>query len=231
MAYLSPEQLTSLRKGHYSQMPDNKGKTQIFSLGMTVMEAMLLCSSIDLYEMNLLRLVEQKVQQRRDIMVKLYSAQLSDLVLSMLAIDQHKRPSFTEVLNHPLLRSYNSKISLSHNNVTVLIELELISVLPQQIVLACFELLEVGIYAFVTAIVQVSRDFALGRRSPFVKRVLSSGNRAIIWSAPREVDRSAPHVVLSALLTRTRSRASGRLWSAGLSRVDIQLDEHDLWLL
>lgn len=65
MAYLSPEQLTSLRKGHYSQQAENKGKSQIFSLGMTVMEAMLICSSIDLYEMNLLRLVEQKVQQRR----------------------------------------------------------------------------------------------------------------------------------------------------------------------
>jgi len=118
MAYLSPEQLTSLRKGHYSQMSENKGKTQIFSLGMTVMEAMLLCSSIDLYEMNLLRLVEQKVQQRREIMVTLYSAQLSDLVLSMLAIDEHKRPSFNEVLNHPLMRPYSNKISLSNSNGT-----------------------------------------------------------------------------------------------------------------
>lgn len=83
---------------------------------MTVMETMLLCSSIDLYEMNLLRLVEQRVQQRRDVLVKLYSPQLSDLVLSMLTIDDQKRPGFTEVLNNPVLRSYSSKISLSSSN-------------------------------------------------------------------------------------------------------------------
>jgi hypothetical protein len=62
---------------------------------MTIVEAMLLSSSIDLYELNLLRVIEQKIQQRRELLIKLYSPQLCDLVLSMLAIEEKKRPNFT----------------------------------------------------------------------------------------------------------------------------------------
>jgi hypothetical protein len=62
---------------------------------MNIVEAMLLSSSIDLYELNLLRVIEQKIQQRRELLIKLYSPQLCDLVLSMLAIEEKKRPNFT----------------------------------------------------------------------------------------------------------------------------------------
>ena len=45
LSYLSPAQLTNLRKGNYSGSNENKYKNQIFSLGMTVMEAMILRNS------------------------------------------------------------------------------------------------------------------------------------------------------------------------------------------
>lgn len=62
LSYLSPEQLSSLRKGHYSKPQENRVKNQVFSLGMTMMEAMLLENSFECYEMNLLKLLENKVQ-------------------------------------------------------------------------------------------------------------------------------------------------------------------------
>jgi len=47
-------------------------------------------------------------------MVKFYNPQLCDLVLSMVAIDEQKRPNFSEMLSHPLLRQHSNKISLSN---------------------------------------------------------------------------------------------------------------------
>lgn len=113
MAYLSPEQLSSLRKGHYTSPKENRVKNQVFSLAMTIMEAMLLQNSFDCYEMNLLRVVDLKIQQKRAIMLKRYSQPLVDLVVSMLQNDENRRPSFTEIINSPVLKPYSSKISLS----------------------------------------------------------------------------------------------------------------------
>ena len=94
MSYLSPEQLSSLRKGHYSKPQENRVKNQVFSLGMTIMEAMLLDNSFECYEMNLLKLLEQKIQERRQLILKHYSEPLTDLVVSMLNFNEHKRSSF-----------------------------------------------------------------------------------------------------------------------------------------
>lgn len=51
-------------------------------------------------------------------MLKRYSQPLVDLVISMLQSDENKRPSFTDIINSPVLRQYSSKISLSgvHQN-------------------------------------------------------------------------------------------------------------------
>jgi hypothetical protein len=79
------------------------------------MEAMVLENSFDCYEMNLLRLLENKVQERRKLMLKHYSEPLTDLVISLLNLDENKRPSFTEILNIPIMKQYSNKISLSNS--------------------------------------------------------------------------------------------------------------------
>jgi hypothetical protein len=59
-SYLSPAQLEKLKKGSY-EFNDNKYKNQIFSLGMTLMEAMLLKNSFECYEFTLLKIIDTKV--------------------------------------------------------------------------------------------------------------------------------------------------------------------------
>lgn len=95
-------------------MQEDKGKNQMFSLGMTLMEAMLLESSYECYEMNLFRLLEHKIRQKREQMLRNYSQPLVDLVLGLLELSEKKRPTLGQILNHPALRAYSPKISLSN---------------------------------------------------------------------------------------------------------------------
>jgi|JI6StandDraft_1071083.scaffolds.fasta_scaffold03755_14 hypothetical protein len=48
-------------------------------------------------------------------MLNHYNERLSDLVVSMLNLDETKRPSFIEIINSPALRPYSGKISLSNS--------------------------------------------------------------------------------------------------------------------
>lgn len=66
--------------------------------------------------MNLYRLLEHKIRQRRDLMMKHYSQPLVDLVLSLLDIDEKRRPSFSQILSNPMMRAYCPKISLSNGH-------------------------------------------------------------------------------------------------------------------
>lgn len=87
LSYLSPIQLTNLRKGNYSGSNENKYKNEIFSLGMTVMEAMLLRNSFECYDLNLLKILEPKIKEKLLQMKGLYSQNLITLVSDMLTIE------------------------------------------------------------------------------------------------------------------------------------------------
>lgn len=76
-----------LKKGNYSGSNENKYKNQIFSLGMTVMEAMLLENSFDCYDLNLLKTLEPKIKEKAVRMRQLYSESMVNLVMDMLASD------------------------------------------------------------------------------------------------------------------------------------------------
>ncbi len=92
--YLSPEQLTILKKGKYSREPEDRSSSEVFSLGMTVMEAMLLGSSMDLYHASQYRLSTDRVRDRKENLRQFYSIQLTDLILSMVEEDKSRRPTF-----------------------------------------------------------------------------------------------------------------------------------------
>lgn len=113
LSYLSPAQLTNLRKGNYSGSNENKYKNQIFSLGMTVMEAMILRNSFECYDLNLLKILEPKIKERAIEMRAHYSQNLVSLVLDMLTIDEAQRPSIAQILNYPAIKPYINKVSLA----------------------------------------------------------------------------------------------------------------------
>lgn len=113
LSYLSPSQLANLRKGNYSGSNEDKYKNQVFSLGMTAMEAMLLRNSFECYDLNLLKVLEPKIKERMAEVKGLYSQNLVNLLGDMLLIDEAKRPSAAQILNHPAIRPYTNKISLA----------------------------------------------------------------------------------------------------------------------
>lgn len=64
--------------------------------------------------MNLFRLLEHKIRQRREKMLRHYSQPLVDVVLSLLELNEYKRPTLTQILSNPAIRTYCPKISLSN---------------------------------------------------------------------------------------------------------------------
>ena len=111
--YLSPELLYSLKIRDINPLHD-KQKSQIFSLGITVLECASLSSITNCYNFDSFTINEDTIEILLKKIESLYSKQFCLLLKNFLIINPDKRPNFNEILlkltPHQIqLKKFNSK--------------------------------------------------------------------------------------------------------------------------
>lgn len=99
--YLSPELLQAAQRKDLQPTID-ANKSDVYSLGMTLLSAATLAKSEDLYDYEENKLNSDLFQERIEELRRRYSTFTSDLIISMLREEPEARPSFPE-LSHKLL--------------------------------------------------------------------------------------------------------------------------------
>lgn len=95
--YLSPELLMNLK--HRSLMPENydREKSDVFSLGMTTLEAATLMSVNDCYDFDEFKVKPDQIAIYLDESKSRFNPNFCELLICMLEIDETKRPNYQDL--------------------------------------------------------------------------------------------------------------------------------------
>lgn len=106
--YLAPSQLQDLAARSEGQRA-SQFKTDIFSLGMSILQAAVLQESLaDCYDFSNLKFSTSRLQQYLTEATKRYSSSFLELLNAMLDVNDETRPDFTQI--HQLLQPYAGNI-------------------------------------------------------------------------------------------------------------------------
>ena len=95
--YLSPELLLNLKHRALNPEHYNKQKSDVFSLGMTTLEAATLFSMKDCYDFDEFRIKPQQIDLCLDEVKSRFSPNICELLKCMLGFDENHRPDYKDL--------------------------------------------------------------------------------------------------------------------------------------